>query len=75
MQIPYSLFFILLKVYSFFVTNPPFNVNQLRALVIPETFEIIDWENIFAIKQTDFKEALEETFNDPSLSNIELDRL
>ena len=75
MHIPYSLFFILLKIYSIFVTNPPFNVNQLRALVIPETFEIIDWENIFAIKQTDFKEALEETFNDPSLSNIELDRL
>ena len=75
MQIPYSLFFILLKVYSFFVTNPPFNVNQLRALVIPETFEIIDWENIFAIKQTDFKEALEETFNDPTLSNLDLDRL
>ncbi len=75
MKIPYSLFFILLKIYSFFVTNPPFNVNQLRALVIPETFEIIDWENIFAIKQTDFKEALDETFNDPSLSNIELDRL
>ena len=75
MQIPYSLFFILLKVYSFFVTNPPFNVNQLRALVIPETFEIIDWENIFSIKQTDFLEALDETFNDPSLSNLELDRL
>ena len=75
MQIPYSLFFILLKVYSFFVTNPPFNVNQLRALVIPETFEIIDWENIFSIKQTDFKEALEETFNDPTLSNLDLDRL
>jgi len=75
MRIPYSLFFILLKIYSVFVTNPPFNVNQLRALVIPETFEIIDWENIFSIKQTDFLEALDETFNDPSLSNLELDRL
>ena len=50
-------------------------MNQLRALVIPETFEIIDWENIFSIKQTDFLEALDETFNDPSLSNLELDRL
>tara|TARA_E500000081_G_C5805949_1_gene207010 strand:- start:289 stop:507 length:219 start_codon:yes stop_codon:yes gene_type:complete len=58
-----------------FVTNPPFNVNQLRALVIPETFEIIDWENIFSIKQTDFKEALDETFNDRTLSNLDLDRL
>ena len=75
MHIPYSLFFILLKIYSVFVSNPPFNVNQLRALVIPETFEIIDWENIFSVKQTDFLEALDETFNDPSLSNLELDRL
>lgn len=71
--IPYHLFWILLKIYSFLSANPPFTTSQLEALVIPEKFPIIDWPEIFGVKATPTSEALEQTFKDENYSKIVLE--
>jgi nucleoside-diphosphate-sugar epimerase len=72
LKIPYWLFFILLWLAAKVVRNPPFTVHQLRALVIPEVFPVIDWPRIFNIDSTSFRKAVDETFNHPEHSNITL---
>ncbi len=61
-RIPYSLFWVLLKVYALFDKNPPFTTKQLEALVIPEEFELIPWWDIFNVPATPFADAVRETF-------------
>jgi nucleoside-diphosphate-sugar epimerase len=72
-HIPYGLFWILLWLYARFDRNPPFTTNQLAALVIPEVFPVIDWPEIFGVRETPLDEALTETFRDPRYSHIVLD--
>ena len=72
-KIPYGLFWLLLKTYAVFDKNPPFTVNQLAALVIPEVFPVIDWPAIFGVRETPLEDALTETFRDPVYSQIVLD--
>ncbi len=72
-HIPYELFWALLFVYSKFDRKPPFTTSQLEALVIPETFPVIDWPQIFRVEPTPLRAALEETFCDPSYTGIVLD--
>ena len=73
LPIPYSLFFSLLWVWALFDKNPPFTIHQLRALVIDESFDIIDWPEIFSIEATPFEEAVQETFTHPTYSNVVLE--
>ncbi|MGE3332606.1 MAG: NAD-dependent epimerase/dehydratase family protein [Rhodospirillaceae bacterium] len=61
-RIPYSLFWVLLKVYALFDKDPPFTTKQLEALVIPEEFELIPWWDIFNVPVTPFADAVRETF-------------
>jgi len=72
LKIPYSLFFALLWIVSKFSKNPPFTIHQLRALVIPEVFPVIDWPGIFGIQATRFEDAVDETFNHTQYSSITL---
>ncbi|MDE1997055.1 MAG: NAD-dependent epimerase/dehydratase family protein [Rhizobiaceae bacterium] len=72
-HIPYGLFWALLSVYGKFSKNPPFTTSQLQALVIPETFPVVDWEGIFAITATPLRQAMTETFLDPRYAGITLD--
>jgi nucleoside-diphosphate-sugar epimerase len=72
-KIPYSLFWSLLKVNSFFDKNPVFTVKQLHALVTPDVFEVIDWPALFRIRATPLQQALDETFQDPVYSQVVLD--
>jgi nucleoside-diphosphate-sugar epimerase len=72
-RVPYSLFWLLLKLYAMFDKNPPFTTKQLRALATPDTFEIIDWPRIFGVRATPLEEALEETFRHPIYSKIVLE--
>ena len=71
--IPYGLFWSLLKVNALFDRNPAFTVGQLKALVTPDVFEVIDWPTIFGIRATPLQEALDKTFRDPVYSGITLD--
>ncbi len=73
LNIPFNLFWALLKVYALFDGNPPFTTEQLEALVIPDVFEVIDWPGIFGVKSTPLAEALRETYQDPTYSNIALE--
>ena len=72
-RIPYSLFWLLLKSYALVDKNPPFTTNQLEALAIPDVFEVIDWPKIFGVRATPLTEALQETFQDPTFSNVVLE--
>jgi nucleoside-diphosphate-sugar epimerase len=72
-HIPYWLFAALLRTWAVFDNNPPFTVTQLKALVTPDVFEVIDWPGIFGVKATPFATAIRETFLDPNYSKIELE--
>jgi nucleoside-diphosphate-sugar epimerase len=71
--IPYGLFWLLLKTYALIDSNPPFTVSQLKALVTPDVFEVIDWPGIFGVKPTPLQAALDLTFRDPTYSQIALE--
>lgn len=72
-HVPYSLFWALLFIYAKFDSNPPFTTSQLEALVIPETFPVIDWPGIFGVKATPLRAALEQTYCDPVYSKFVLE--
>lgn len=71
-HIPYSMFWALLWIYARVDKNPPFTTGQLEALVIPETFPIIDWPGEFGIAATPLRRALSETYLDAKFSPITL---
>ncbi|ERK13859.1 putative transmembrane oxidoreductase protein [Pantoea sp. AS-PWVM4] len=73
LRIPYSLFYALLWVWGKFDKNPPFTTQQLAALTAKDEFEVIDWPGIFGVPYTPFSAAVEETFNDPRYSGVELE--
>ena len=72
LKIPCGLFAALLHLYAMFDRNPPFTVKQLRALVTPDVFEVIDWPG-FGVRATPLTEALDATFNDPRYADVALD--
>jgi nucleoside-diphosphate-sugar epimerase len=71
--IPYSLFYVLLKIWGLFDKNPPFTADQLKALTAGDEFEVIDWPGIFKVRATPFAEAVDKTFNDPTYSKVVLE--
>lgn len=71
--IPYSVFWAMLKVNALFDRDPTFTVKQLKALVTPDIFEVIDWPGIFGVRATPLEQALNTTFRDPVFSNVALD--
>jgi|SRR5208337_2257773 len=71
--IPYRLFWLLLRTYALVDKDPPFTTRQLEALVIPETFEVIDWPATFGVRATPLQEALRQTFQHPVYSHVALD--
>lgn len=72
-RIPYGLFHAMLRVWGWFDKNPPFTTQQLAALTAKDEFEWIDWPDIFGVPCTPFKQAIDETFNDPRYSNVILE--
>jgi nucleoside-diphosphate-sugar epimerase len=72
LKIPYWVFFVLLKVWSWFDSLPPFTTDQLRALLAKDEFEVIDWPNIFNVKPTPWLQAVNQTFTDSKYSNVTL---
>ncbi|HTB67642.1 MAG TPA: NAD-dependent epimerase/dehydratase family protein [Steroidobacteraceae bacterium] len=72
-RIPFTLFRALLAGYGMFDHSPPFTTRQLAALVIPETFEVIDWPRMFNVRSTPLRAAMMETFRDPTYSTIVLE--
>ncbi len=73
LNIPYWLFYVLLRVWGMFDQNPPFTTQQLSALVAHDEFEVIDWPGIFGVTPTPFSTAIVETFNDPIYGKIVLE--
>lgn len=72
LKLPYRLFYCLLWMYALIDRDPPFTTAQLKALVIDEVFEDVDWEAAFKISATPLPVAIAQTFNDPVYSKIRL---
>jgi nucleoside-diphosphate-sugar epimerase len=73
LKIPYWLFWILLRIYAIFDRDPPFTVEQLKALTAGDEFELIPWWEIFDVEPTEFRQAIFDTFNNPEYSKIILE--
>lgn len=72
-RVPYHAFWTMLWTYALVDRDPPFTTRQLEALVLPETFPVIDWPGLFGVRPTPLRTALEETFLDPRYGKIVLD--
>jgi nucleoside-diphosphate-sugar epimerase len=72
-KVPYSVFWGLLRINAMFDRNPAFTVKQLRALVTPDVFEVIDWPAIFGVQATPLQQALDTTFQDAVYGRVVLD--
>lgn len=72
-NVPYGLFWLMLATYSLVDRNPPFTTQQLKTLVTPDVFEVIDWPGIFGVRATPLREAMMETFRDPHYSQVTLE--
>lgn len=72
-NIPYSLFYLLIGIWGLFDKNPPFTTQQLAALSTKDEFEVIDWPGIFGVPYTPFAKAINETFNDPIYGKVILE--
>ncbi len=72
-KIPYSLFWVLLKIYALFDRDPPFTTSQLEALIAGDEFELIPWWEMFRVTPTPLAQAIHETFNHPEYSKVALD--
>lgn len=70
---PYRLFWLMLYTYGLFDRDPPFTTKQLEALITPDVFEVIDWPSIFGVSATPLRQALAETFQDPTYSRVTLE--
>ena len=71
-KVPYGLFWVMLRLNALFDRDPAFTVKQLKALVTPDIFEVIDWPGIFGIRATPLQQALDITFRDPLYSRVVL---
>lgn len=71
-KVPYGLFWVMLRLNALFNSDPAFTVKQLKALVTPDIFEVIDWPGIFGIRATPLQQALDITFRDPLYSKVVL---
>ena len=72
-SVPYRVFWSMLFVYGLFSRDPPFTTKQLKALVTPDVFEVIDWPALFGVKPTPLKAALAETYRHPVYSRVVLE--
>lgn len=72
-KIPYGVFWLLLKLYALVDRNPPFTTQQLKALITPDVFPVIDWPGIFEVEATDLETAMDKTFNHPTYAKVTLD--
>jgi nucleoside-diphosphate-sugar epimerase len=61
LNIPYSLFYFLLKLYAVFSTKPPFTADQLKALTAGDKFVVFPWWDEFGVTPTSFADAMRET--------------
>ena len=73
LHIPCVLFGWLLALYAVFDRDPPFTTAQLKALVTPDVFEVIDWPTVFDVVPTNFETALRQTFGHPVYSKVVLE--
>jgi hypothetical protein len=63
-----------MRCYAAFSKHPPFVADQLDALMAGDYFSGHDLKKEFGFEQTPFRNAMIETFTDPTYSSIVLER-
>ena len=71
-KFPYKLIDIGLGLWGLIHKNPPFTRQQLAYLVADYIYEIKDWQDLFGVKATPFRDAIEETYKHIIYSKINL---
>lgn len=74
MKIPYSAFYVLLKLYGLASDRPPFTTDQLKALTAGDDFRGVDIYQTFGFHPTPFRQGIEETFCHPVYSGFVVER-
>lgn len=69
-HIPIGFFALLLRTYAIFSRKPPFTADQLKALSAGDDFSGVDTEAVFGVKQTEFTDAVRESYCDPVYSKV-----
>ena len=67
-HLPVSVFAFLMRTYSLFSKNPPFTVEQLKALAAGDDFVGVDMQQTFGFAPTSFHDGIRETFCHPTYS-------
>jgi nucleoside-diphosphate-sugar epimerase len=74
LHIPVGLFSMLLKTYAIVSAKPPFTADQLEALSAGDDFKGVDTEAVFGFRQTEFEDAIRESYCDPRYSRVLVSR-
>lgn len=61
LQLPMWFFVVLMKIYALFSRDPPFTVDQLKALVAGDDFPVWGGWKTYGVSITPFEEAMKET--------------
>jgi nucleoside-diphosphate-sugar epimerase len=67
-NLPYSLFDVLLRAYALFSDRPPFTSSQLKALTAGDEFSGVDLRATFGFEPTTLAAGIDETFRHPVYS-------
>lgn len=71
-HIPIGFFAFLLRLYAIFSRKPPFTADQLKALSAGDDFKGVDTGAVFGVRQTEFADAIRESYCDPVYSKVVL---
>jgi nucleoside-diphosphate-sugar epimerase len=74
LRIPVGLFAFLLRLYGLFTAKPPFTADQLKALSAGDDFHGVDTAAVFGVAQTQFEQAIRESYCDPRYGQVVLQR-
>lgn len=64
-RIPIPLFITLLRMHGFLTGKKPFISDQLKALTAGDEFPVTDWDKVFGVPYTPFREGIRKTFRSP----------
>ncbi|MGV8150730.1 MAG: NAD-dependent epimerase/dehydratase family protein [Candidatus Woesearchaeota archaeon] len=60
-KVPLPIFYVMIKIYGFLNRKTRIIPDQLTALTAGDIFPVIDWERIFSVKPTSYRDGINKT--------------